>query len=117
MGLGGFHFLFGESGTGHYPDAFHVKSSGNQIAIEVEYPTATAFFRRALRWFESLGIRCQRVLSDNAKCYASKAFTTFCQDKGIRQSFTRPYRPKTNGKAERFRVWMKRSAFPLVLGR
>jgi hypothetical protein len=69
---------------------------------------ATAFFRRALRWFESLGIHCQRVLSDNAKCYSSNAFTALCEENGIRQSFTRPYRPKTNGKAERFIQTLKR---------
>jgi transposase-like protein len=69
---------------------------------------ATAFFRRALKWFESLGIQCRRVLSDNAKCYSSKAFTSFCDAKNIRQSFTRPYTPQTNGKAERFIQTMKR---------
>jgi transposase InsO family protein len=69
---------------------------------------ATAFFRRALRWFESLGIRCRRVLSDNAKCYESKAFTALCQSQTIAQSFTKPYTPKTNGKAERFIQTLKR---------
>ncbi len=70
---------------------------------------ATAFFRRALRWFESLGIRCQRVLTDNAKCYAvSKDFQDLCSERDIRQSFTRPYTPKTNGKAERFIQTLKR---------
>ena len=69
---------------------------------------ATAFFRRALRWFESLGIRCERLLSDNAKCYGSKLFTALCLDHGVRQSFTRPYTPKTNGKAERFIQTLKR---------
>ncbi len=70
---------------------------------------ATAFFRRALRWFESLGIRCQRVLTDNAKCYAkSKAFKALCKDQAVRQSFTRPYTPRTNGKAERFIQTLKR---------
>jgi transposase InsO family protein len=69
---------------------------------------ATAFFRRALRWFESLGIRCQRVLSDNARCYESNAFTALCQAHEIRQSFTRPYTPQTNGKAERFIQTLKR---------
>lgn len=78
---------------------------------------ATAFFRRALRWFESLGVRCQRVLTDNAKCYAeSKAFRGLCEEHGIRQCFTRPYTPRTNGKAERFiqtlkRRWAYRQAF------
>ena len=69
---------------------------------------ATAFFRRALRWFRSLGIDCRRVLSDNAKCYESKAFTALCEQEGIRQSFTRPYTPQTNGKAERFIQTLKR---------
>jgi hypothetical protein len=69
---------------------------------------ATAFLQRALRWFESLGIHCQRVLSDNAKCYISNAFKALCEEHGIRQSFTRPYTPKTNGKAERFIQTLKR---------
>ncbi len=70
---------------------------------------ATAFLRRALRWFESLGIHCQRVLTDNAKCYAvSKEFQNLCSERDIRQSFTRPYTPKTNGKAERFIQTLKR---------
>jgi transposase InsO family protein len=78
---------------------------------------ATAFFRRALRWFEGLGIRCQRLLTDNAKCYAeSRAFRALCAERGIRQAFTRPYTPRTNGKAERFiqtlkRRWAYRHAF------
>jgi transposase InsO family protein len=63
---------------------------------------ATAFFRRALRWFDGLGVSCQRLLTDNAKCYESKVFQALCQERGIRQSFTRPYTPRTNGKAERF---------------
>jgi transposase InsO family protein len=69
---------------------------------------ATAFFRRALSWFQSLGIPCERVLSDNAKCYGSKLFTALCAENEIRQSFTKPYTPKTNGKAERFIQTLKR---------
>ncbi len=70
---------------------------------------AVAFFRRALRWFGRLGIRCRRLLTDNAKCYAeSKAFLALCAQEGVRQSFTRPYTPKTNGKAERFIQTLKR---------
>jgi transposase InsO family protein len=70
---------------------------------------ATAFLGRALRWFESLGIHCQRLLTDNAKCYAEfQPFLTLCEAHGIRQSFTRPYTPKTNGKAERFIQTLKR---------
>jgi transposase InsO family protein len=70
---------------------------------------AVVFFRRALRWFRSLGIDCRRLLSDNAKCYANaKAFHALCEAEGIRQSFTRSYRPQTNGKAERFIQTLKR---------
>lgn len=69
---------------------------------------ATRFFRRALRWFESLGVRCERVLTDNARCYDSNAFTALCAEKHIRQRFTRPYTPRTNGKAERFIQTLKR---------
>ena len=70
---------------------------------------ATAFFRRALRWFAGLGIRCERLLTDNAKCYAeSKVFRALCEEHRIQQRFTRPYTPKTNGKAERFIQTLKR---------
>jgi transposase len=69
---------------------------------------ATRFFRRALRWFESLGVRCERLLTDNAKCYGSAAFTALCDEKKVSQRFTRPYTPRTNGKAERFIQTLKR---------
>ncbi len=41
-------------------------------------------------------------MTDNAKCYHAKAFQALCQERGVRQKFTKPYTPKTNGKAERF---------------
>ncbi len=70
---------------------------------------AVAFFRRALRWFRSLGVDCRRLVSDNPKCYAnSKDFLALCKAEGIRQTFTRAYRPQTNGKAERFIQTLKR---------
>ena len=70
---------------------------------------AVAFLRRALAWFARLGIRCRRLLTDNAKCYAeSKLFQALCQEQGIRHGFTRPYTPRTNGKAERFIQTLKR---------
>jgi transposase InsO family protein len=63
---------------------------------------ASAFLRRALRWFARLGIHAERVLTDNAKCNGSNAFRALCAEAGLRQVFTRPYTPRTNGKAERF---------------
>lgn len=64
--------------------------------------TAAGFLRRAVKWFASMGISVERVLSDNGSCYRSKTHAETCSDLGLRHLFTRPYRPQTNGKAERF---------------
>jgi transposase InsO family protein len=64
--------------------------------------TAASFVGRAIAWFSSFGITVERVLSDNGPCYRSKAHATALAELGIRHLFTRPYRPRTNGKAERF---------------
>lgn len=64
--------------------------------------TAAGFVRRASAWFSSFGITVERVLSDNGACYRSKIHTLALAELGIRHLFTRPYRPRTNGKAERF---------------
>jgi transposase InsO family protein len=65
--------------------------------------TAAEFLRRAVAWFESFGIRVERILSDNGACYRSRVHALACSELGIRRHlFTRPYRPRTNGKAERF---------------
>jgi transposase InsO family protein len=64
--------------------------------------TAAAFLRRALAFFRSFGIRVERVLTDNGPAYRSIVHALACRALGIRHSRTRPYRPQTNGKAERF---------------
>ncbi len=64
--------------------------------------TASAFLRRAVAWFEGFGITVERVLSDNGSCYRSKVHALTLAELQIRHLFTRPYRPRTNGKAERF---------------
>jgi transposase InsO family protein len=64
--------------------------------------TCAGFFSRAIAWFASLGIRIERVISDNGSGYRSFAFAQVCGLHSIRQSFTKAYRPQTNGKAERF---------------
>jgi transposase InsO family protein len=64
--------------------------------------TAAAFLRRAVRHYRQRGVRIRAVLTDNGGCYLSKAFGEACAELGIRHRFTRPYRPRTNGKAERF---------------
>jgi transposase InsO family protein len=58
--------------------------------------------RRAAEWFKGMGITLERVLSDNGACYRSRAHAEACRELGMRHIFTRPYRPRTNGKAERF---------------
>jgi transposase InsO family protein len=63
--------------------------------------TATAFWLRAVREFRHRGIRVQRVLTDNGGAYRSRPFRKACRWLGISTKRTRPYRPQTNGKAER----------------
>jgi transposase InsO family protein len=65
-------------------------------------PTAAGFLRRAAAWFSSMGITVRAVMSDNGSCYRSRVHAAACAELGVRHLFTRPYRPRTNGKAERF---------------
>jgi transposase InsO family protein len=64
--------------------------------------SAVIFLRAALAYYESLGIKVERVMTDNGSCYKSFAFRRACKRFGLRHVRTRPYTPKTNGKAERF---------------
>jgi transposase InsO family protein len=65
-------------------------------------PSSTAFLRRSVAWFQSRGVIVESVMSDNGSCYVSHKFQATCQKLRLRHLRTRPYRPKTNGKAERF---------------
>jgi transposase InsO family protein len=64
--------------------------------------SAVAFLKAAIAYYKSLGVTVQRVMTDNGSCYRSKAFAKACKQLKIRHIRTRPYTPKTNGKAERF---------------
>ena len=64
--------------------------------------TATEVLRNAVAWFADRGVTVQRVLSDNGSCYKSHLWRETCADLGITPKRTRPYRPQTNGKIERF---------------
>ena len=64
--------------------------------------TATEVLRNAVAWFAERGVTVQRVLSDNGSCYKSNLWRDTCKDLGITPKKTRPYRPQTNGKIERF---------------
>jgi transposase InsO family protein len=63
--------------------------------------SAVAFLEAAVAYYASLGIKVQRVMTDNGSCYRSKTFRAACIRLGLRQIFTMPYTPRTNGKAER----------------
>jgi transposase InsO family protein len=64
--------------------------------------TAAGFLRRAVAWLASMGVTVERVISDNGSCYRSAVHAEACAELGMRHLFTRPCRPRTNGKAERF---------------
>ena len=61
-----------------------------------------AFLKAAVASYKSLGVRIERVMTDNGSCYKSFAFATACKRLKIKHIRTKPYTPKTNGKAERF---------------
>jgi transposase InsO family protein len=65
-------------------------------------PSSTAFLRRSVAWFRNRGVTVESVMSDNGSCYVSHKFQATCQKLKLRHLRTRPYRPRTNGKAERF---------------
>jgi transposase InsO family protein len=73
-----------------------------EVLAAADAPTCAAFVQRTLAWFRRRGIRVRRLLTDNAMAYRSHAVAAVAQRWMIRQRFTRPYRPQTNGKAERF---------------
>jgi transposase InsO family protein len=75
----------------------YVEVLANEQAI-----TTARFLRRALAFYRSHKIRIRRLLTDNGKCYTADLFKALCVQRYIQQRFTRPYRPCTNGKAERF---------------
>lgn len=65
-------------------------------------PISAGFLARALTWFAAQGVRVRRLLTDNGGCYRSAAFQAIVAAHQLRHRWTRPYRPQTNGKAERF---------------
>jgi len=89
-------------------DFFHVAiDDATRLAYVEVLPderrgSTTGFLVRALRWFRARGIRVERVMTDNGSGYVARLFRKALRMLGIRHIRTRPYTPKTNGKAERF---------------
>jgi transposase InsO family protein len=80
-------------------------------------PDVLAFLERAVAFYNAHGIHVQRLMTDNGPAYRSIAHAALCRQLGIRHLFTQPYRPKTNGKAERLiqtllREWAYAAAYP-----
>jgi len=74
----------------------------SQIKPDERKRSAVAFLKDAVAYYARLGVNVQRVMTDNGSCYRSRAFARACKRLGLRHIRTRPYTPKTNGKAERF---------------
>jgi len=94
----------------------------SRIAFSLVMPdekkeSAIAFLKAALAYYASLGVKVARVMTDNGSCYRSFDFRDTCRDLGLKHIRTKPYTPKTNGKAERFiqtalREWAYAQAYP-----
>jgi len=89
----------------------------SQVLPDEKKESAVAFLKAAVAYFATLGVTVVRVMTDNGSCYRAKAFREACRDLGLRHIRTRPYTPKTNGKAERFiqtalREWAYAQAYP-----
>lgn len=93
-----------------------------QILPDEKTHSAIAFLKAALAYYKRLGIAVARVMTDNGSCYKALAFRGVCRDLGLKHIRTRPYTPKTNGKAERFiqtalREWAYAKAYTHSIGR
>jgi transposase InsO family protein len=80
----------------------HSRVAYAEIHDDETAATAIAVLRNAVTWFADRGITIERVLSDNGSAYRAHAWRDACAELGIRPKRTRPYRPQTNGKIERF---------------
>jgi transposase len=89
-------------------DYLHVAvDDASRVAYAALLPDETAasavtFLDQALRWLATLGIQVTGVMTDNAFCFTQRTYTTALRVRGLRHLRTRPYTPRTNGKAERF---------------
>jgi transposase InsO family protein len=80
----------------------HSRLAYAEVLSDQKATTAIGFLRRALAFFRRYGIRVERLLTDNGSAYVSALHALACRQLGIKHLRTRPYRPQTNGKAERF---------------
>jgi transposase InsO family protein len=80
----------------------HARIGFTDLYPDETQQSAVQFLTNTHAYFKSLGVRLKRLLTDNGPAFHSRAFAQACRQIGLRHSFTKPYRPQTNGKAERF---------------
>jgi transposase InsO family protein len=80
----------------------HARIAYTEMCPNEQQASAVQFLQNTIAYFRSLGVRVRGLLTDNGPAFHSNAFAAACQQLGIKHRFTRPYRPQTNGKAERF---------------
>ncbi len=80
----------------------HSRAGFVQMHGDERKGSAVDFLKAAVAHYAALGVKIKRLLTDNGSAYRSVLFNKTCQALGIKHSFTRPYRPQTNVKAERF---------------
>jgi transposase InsO family protein len=80
----------------------HSRLAYAEIHDDERATTATGVLRRGVAWFAARGVTAHRVLTDNGGCYRSRDWAAACAELGLTAKRTRPYRPQTNGKVERF---------------
>ena len=80
----------------------HSRMGFADIMPDEKKQSAVAFLQAAVAWYARFGIAVERVMTDNGACYKSHAFRDACKRLGLKHIRTKPYTPKTNGKAERF---------------
>jgi transposase InsO family protein len=80
----------------------HARLGFTELYPDERKDSAAQFLANTIAYLRSLGVRPKRVLTDNGAAFRSRPFAKTCRRFGLKHSFTRPYRPQTNGKAERF---------------
>ena len=73
-----------------------------EVLPDEQQATAIGFLTRAVAWFNGQGVLCRQVMSENGPACLSRSFAKACKALGLKHIRTRPYTPRTNGKAERF---------------
>jgi transposase InsO family protein len=80
----------------------HARIGLTQLYADETTPSAVKFLEYAVSYFRALGVQVRRVMTDNGGAFRSKIFKGACGRLGLKHIFTKPYTPRTNGKAERF---------------